>query len=149
MVPELPIKVMVVEDQALLAMELEYMLREQGYEVVGCAMDSKEAETLAARTDPDVALVDLNLRDGLSGPGLAERLYREAGITVIFLTANPEQVPPGFAGAIGVLLKPFEAKTLQESVDFAARFRRHGRVEDCPRRLRLAPTLDVADKRLG
>ena len=69
-----PVRVIIVEDQALLAMELEYVLSEAGHIVVGCAMDMAEAVRLAAETRPDVALVDVNLRDGFSGPTIARQL---------------------------------------------------------------------------
>ena len=136
-----PIRVLVVEDQALLAMELDFVLRESGHEVVGCAMDAAEALALAEETRPDVALVDINLRDGLSGPDIARRLIQDHGAVVVFLTANPEQIPEGFSGAIGVVVKPFDAQTLREVVAFAGRFGRERVVGDRPPRLRLAPWL--------
>ena len=139
--PDQAVRVLVVEDQALLAMELDYVLRESGHEVVGCAMDASEALALAAEARPDVALVDVNLRDGLSGPEIARKLIQEHEVVVVFLTANPEQIPEGFSGAIGVVTKPFDAQTLREVVAFASRFGRERVVGDRPLRLRLAPWL--------
>ena len=105
-------------------MELDYVLSEAGHIVVGCAMDSDEAVRLAAETRPDVALVDINLRDGVSGPAVARKLIEPHGSIVVFLTANPEQIPEGFSGAIGVLTKPFDAPTIRAVVEFAGRFHR-------------------------
>ena len=143
MYPDQSVRVLVVEDQALLAMELDYVLRESGHEVVGCAMDAIEALAIAGEARPEVALVDVNLRDGLSGPEIAQRLIQDHGVVAVFLTANPEQIPEGFSGAIGVVVKPFDAQTLREVVDFAGRFGRERVIGDRPLRLRLAPWLLV------
>ncbi len=59
-------RVIVVEDQPILAMELELMLLDHGCEVVGIAADQATAAILAERHKPNLALVDLNLLDGLS-----------------------------------------------------------------------------------
>lgn len=142
--PDKAVSVLIVEDQALLAMELDYVLRESGYAVVGCAMDAAEAIKLATETRPDVALVDVNLRDGRSGPDVARRLIEDCDATVVFLTANPEQIPDGFSGAIGVVIKPFDAQTLRDVVEFAGRFGRERVLADRPSKLRLAPWLAKA-----
>lgn len=136
-----PVRVIIVEDQALLAMELEYVLAEAGHDVTGCAMDAAEAARMAADRPPEVALVDVNLRDGFSGPAIARQLVEAHGAVVVFLTANPEQIPEGFSGAIGVLTKPFDAPTIRAVVEFAGRFHRERTLTDRPARLRLAPWL--------
>ncbi|HYD28195.1 response regulator [Brevundimonas sp.] len=135
------LRVMIVEDQALLAMELELVLGESGCDVVGCAMDQVSAFTVAAREHPDLALIDVNLLDGLTGPRIAQRLVGEYGTAVVFLTANPEQIPEGFAGALGAVSKPFDERTIRAVVDFARQFIHHRTVGEPPRRFRLAPWL--------
>lgn len=118
--PQAPgFRVAIVEDQAVLAMELAFILGDAGCEVVGCAMDSAGAFALAARQRPDLALVDVNLLDGLTGPDIARRLIDEHGVAVVFLTANPEQIPEGFAGALGVVTKPADEATLHAVIAFA------------------------------
>ncbi|WP_226634035.1 response regulator [Brevundimonas poindexterae] len=136
-------RVVVVEDQPILAMELELMLLDHGCEVVGIAADQATAAILAERHKPNLALVDLNLLDGLSGPAVAHELVSRHGAAVIFMTANPEQIPEGFAGALGVVCKPFDESTLKDVVDFACRFRASGDTSRPPRRLRLAPWLQT------
>lgn len=132
---------MIVEDQAILAMELEMVLGDAGHKVVGCAMDQSGAFAIAERELPHLALVDVNLLDGLTGPDLAARLVQDHGIAVIFLTANPEQIPDGYAGALGAVSKPFDEQTIQDAVTFAANYRTTGRVGEVPRRFRPAPWL--------
>ena len=132
---------MIVEDQAILAMELELVLGDAGCDVVGCAMDRAGALAIGARERPEFALVDVNLLDGLTGPGIARRLTEEYGTSVVFLTANPEQIPEGFAGALGVVCKPFDEATIRAVVAFARQFIQFRTVGHAPGRFRLAPWL--------
>lgn len=132
---------MIVEDQALLAMELELVLAESGCDVVGCAMDRAGALAIAERERPDLALVDVNLLDGITGPQIAQHMVSETGCAVIFLTANPEQIPDGFAGALGAISKPFDELTIRGAVAFARQFIQHRTLGVPPRRFRLAPWL--------
>jgi len=141
-VPDL--RVLIVEDQALLAMELELVLSEAGCDVVGCAMDTAGALSIAERDRPELALVDINLLDGLTGPDIALRLIKEYGAAVVFLTANPEQIPDGFAGALGAVSKPFDEATILGVVAFARQFIRHGALAETPRRFSPAPWLATA-----
>jgi CheY-like chemotaxis protein len=135
------LRVMIVEDQALLAMELELVLGDSGCDVVGCAMDKAGAFAVAERERPDLALIDVNLLDGITGPQIAQRLVTDYGTAVIFLTANPEQIPDGFAGALGAVSKPFDEQTIRAVVDFARQFIQHRTLGETPRRFRLAPWL--------
>jgi len=132
---------MIVEDQALLAMELELVLGESGCDVVGCAMDKAGAFAIAERERPDLALIAFNLLDGLTGRQIAQRVVSEFGCAVVFLTANPEQIPEGFAGALGAVSKPFDEGTIQAVVVFARQFIQHRTLGEAPRRFRLAPWL--------
>ncbi len=135
------LRVMIVEDQAILAMELEMVLGDAGHTVIGCAMDQPTAFMIVAHETPELALVDVNLLDGLTGPDLAARLVQDYGVAVIFLTANPEQIPDGYAGALGAVSKPFDDQTIRDAVAFAARYQSTGQVGDVPRRFRPAPWL--------
>jgi two-component system, response regulator PdtaR len=137
------LRVLIVEDQALLAMELELVLAECGCEVVGCAMDKAGALAIAERERPDLALIDMNLLDGMTGPTIAEQVVRRYGTTVVFLTANPEQIPDGFAGALGAVSKPFDEATIRAVVAFARQFIETRALGEPPRRFQLAPWLSA------
>jgi len=110
-------KILIVEDEMLVAMELESILEDSGFEPVGIAPDLTTAEEYFGQTI-DLALVDLNLRDGLTGPEIGRKLG-DQGVTVLFLTANPRQLGAGIAGTIGVLTKPTDAETVKCAVDYA------------------------------
>lgn len=132
---------MIVEDQVILAMALELVLTDVDCEVVGCAMDSESALAIAATQQPDFALVDVNLLDGQTGPQIARLLVERHETAVVFLTANPEQIPEGFAGALGAIAKPFDDDTIKDVVAFARQFIQFRTTGKTPRRFRLAPWL--------
>ena len=133
----MPARILIIEDEALVAMELRFVLEDLGYEVVGPAADARSARNLVREADVDLALVDIHLSDGPTGIELGRELGRQQGVTVLFMTANPGMVRDGVAGAIGVLSKPADEQAVQTAVEYALR-RRAGRpVEYVPTELRL------------
>ncbi|PWK70753.1 response regulator [Aminobacter sp. AP02] len=126
--------IMVVEDEIFVATEIESMIEELGHRPVGIAMDSTSALDLAQHAE--VALVDLNLRDGPTGPLLGRILAEKFGVTVLFMTANPSQLGDGVPGTIGVLPKPVIDDELRQAVRYAVA-RRHRLPAEPPARLKL------------
>lgn len=110
--------ILIVEDEFLVALEMECILQERGYEVVGIAADLEGALALADG-QIDLALVDLNLRDGLTGPQIGKRLADQHRVNVLFVTANPRILGDGIAGTIGVLTKPADEASLTAAIAFA------------------------------
>ena len=117
-------KILIIEDEYLVAAELEAVLEDWGYELVGIAPDRKAAVELATR-GPDLALVDVNLRDGETGPHIA-KLLTERGVAVIFVTANPKMLIGAFGAAVGVLPKPCAEGLLVSAIAYALRMREGG-----------------------
>lgn len=115
-------KILIVEDEVLVALEMESILQEAGYQVVGIAADLDGAIAFADR-NIELALVDLNLRDGLTGPQIGARLANEFRVGVLFVTANPRLLGNGIAGTIGVLTKPTDPAALTAAVDYALRWK--------------------------
>lgn len=126
--------ILIVEDEMLVACDMEDLLEENGHRCVGIAPDLCSARTFFDRPI-DLALVDLNLRDGLTGPQIGARLG-EAGVPVIFITANPAQIGDGVAGTIGVLTKPTDEQTLLEAVAYALA-RKAGQSAEPPAQMKL------------
>ena len=122
--------ILIVEDEMLVALEMESILEERGYTVVGIAADLDSAMAYADGR-VDLALVDLNLRDGLTGPEIGKRLASEHNAGVLFVTANPRLLGDGIAGTIGVLTKPTDEASLTSAVAFALQ-RRQGRPAEAP-----------------
>lgn len=118
-----PLRILIVEDDWLLAMDLRAVLEQRGHEVVATAADLPEAIAAARRTSPDLALVDLNLRDGRTGPKISAAVTSGTNTSVIFVTANPEAIPADFAGAIGAIQKPWRQEVIDEILLFVRRYR--------------------------
>ncbi len=98
--------ILIVEDEMLVAIELEAILEDLGHCPIGIAPDLSSAEQFVDH-DVDLALVDLNLRDGLTGPEIGKRLSAR-GVTVLFITANPR-----------VLTKPTDEATVRAATSYA------------------------------
>lgn len=130
----MPARILIVEDEMLVAMELESILFDLGHEPVGIVPDLATANGYFDEA-LDLALVDLNLRDGLTGPEIGMRLSAQ-GVSVVFITANPRLLGDGISGAIGVITKPTDEATVKASVDYALGVR-EGRPVTAPRALHL------------
>jgi two-component system, response regulator PdtaR len=98
--------VLIVEDEILVAMDLERILEDAGYQVAAIVADQKEA--MSAGSKVDLAFVDLNLRDGATGPKIARDLAKQFGVRIVYVTANPAQIIEPAANAVGCIRKPFK-----------------------------------------
>jgi len=124
-------RILIIEDEFLVALDMQVGLEDAGHEVVGVGDDWSSAMRLA-KLFPDVALVDINLCDGATGPSIGAWLGQELGCTVIFVTANPRQIDVPIPGALGVMIKPVDSRQVVEAVDFAAAARRGGQTPTPP-----------------
>lgn len=118
----------------LVAVSLESTLEDLGYVSVGIAADLEAALSLAENR-PDVALVDLNLRDGETGAEVGARLARDYGVGVLFVTANPRRLGQGVPGTLGVLTKPCEEEEIAAAIDYGVR-RRSGQSAPPPSKVK-------------
>lgn len=109
--------VLIVEDEILIALQLEDILSDAGHRVIGIVPDS--AALSAIPDPPQVALVDLNLRDGLTGPSIAHRLSAIFGTKIVYVTANPGQIGEPVPTAIGVVQKPFSQSAILAAITLA------------------------------
>jgi CheY-like chemotaxis protein len=85
------LRILIVEDEILIALELESLLQDAGHDVVAIAASSQDAIALGQRMRPDLAFVDIHLTDGPTGAEAARRL-REQGAAVLFMTANAKRI---------------------------------------------------------
>ncbi len=115
-------KVLVAEDEAVIAKELEKNLASMGYDVVGIAASGVDAIELARGFRPDVILMDIAMPGKLDGIVAAETIKRELDIPVIFLTAHAEdkliqrakRVEP-----LGYIVKPFQEDQVRAAIEVA------------------------------
>ena len=120
-----PLRVLIVEDEALLLMQLEMAVEDEGHDVVGTAMTSGEAIALAGMVEPDVAFVDLQLLDGPTGVDVARYLRGSKGTMVVFITANATRLPSDYEGAAGIVSKPFSQAGIIATIRYLAQCVRH------------------------
>src|SRR5690606_5100764 len=88
-------RLMIIEDEPLIAMDIEQMVESLGHEVVGIARTKSEATELYAREKPRMVLADIQLADGSSGIDAVNEILKEDAIPVIFITAFPERLLTG------------------------------------------------------
>ena len=131
----MPVSILIVEDEILIAVEMEEVIKDLGHQSAGIA-DNMASVIAIASEAIDVALVDVNLVDGATGPAIGQKLTTDFGIEVIFVTANPAQLGDGIDGAIGALEKPVDLSILREVLDYTLALRRGESIEP-PKRLRL------------
>jgi len=110
-------RVLIVEDQFLVALDLEHIVASAGYPVVGIATALAEIESLTI--PPQIAFIDINLRDGPTGVEIARALSERFGTQIIFVTANPAQIDQPPPTTIGVIQKPFSPSTIESSIGYA------------------------------
>jgi CheY-like chemotaxis protein len=105
--------VLIIEDEPIIAMDIEALVASCGHRVVGVASSEKEAVQIAARTRPGLILADINLGIGGDGAAAVARILQNHQIPVIFVTAYPERLLTGAVSEPAfVITKPFEPLTL-------------------------------------
>lgn len=110
-------RVLIIEDEFLIALDVADTIENMGLKVVGLANARKHALSLAAHAD--IALVDVNLADGRTGPEIGRELAEQYGLTVVFMTGNPEDVADGIEGTLGVLTKPVMPEVVEKTISYA------------------------------
>ncbi|MBT8508450.1 hypothetical protein AZH53_08535 [Methanomicrobiaceae archaeon CYW5] len=117
-------KVMVVEDDAIIGMDIEHRVRRLGYEVTGVADNAEEAVELAADTKPDIALMDIRLRGDIDGIDTARMLKEQFALPVIFITAYSDLKMRSRAldlNPAGYIVKPIREVELKNTLEEARR----------------------------
>ena len=116
-------KVVIIEDEPLIAMDLELLVTGLGHNVVGPARTRAEAVALAREERPGLVLADIRLADGSSGLDAVNDILQEFGVPVIFITAYPESLLTGQRPEPTFLIsKPFRAETVRAIVSQALFF---------------------------
>ncbi len=110
-------RIIIVEDEALLALELESEVEAAGHSVVGVAADSASAIALIEKESADFAFVDIHLLDGPTGVDVG-RFFASRNVPYVFVSGNIKRIPPDFAGAVGAIEKPYTVNGLQNALGY-------------------------------
>jgi len=115
-------RIMVVEDEGVVALQISEALKGLGYEVPVVAMTGEEAVAKLLETEPDLVLMDIHLKGGLSGVEAAKRIRTRLDVPVIYLTAysDAETLEQAqLTEPYGYVLKPFEEKSLHAIIQMS------------------------------
>ena len=115
-------QVLVVEDDGIIALDVESQLKSIGYSVSALASSAEEALAKAAETQPDLVLMDIRLKGELDGIAAAEQIRRRYGIPVVYLTAHADDETLSRAKRTepaGYVLKPVDTRELHASIELA------------------------------
>ena len=114
------LKVLIAEDDLMIADTVEEILVECGYEVCGIARTVAEGIALGLRHKPDLALLDLRLADGGLGTEIATQLGSLGRLGVLYATRNVSHVMLNAANGDACLSKPYSSADLQRSLEIVA-----------------------------
>jgi len=127
---ELAAKILIIEDEPIIAMDLETIVEDLGHHVVGVARAKRQAIALAAERKPELIMADIQLADGSSGIEAVNDILKGASRPVVFITAHPgiylatgaNRPEPAF-----LLPKPFNPDSVRAAVSQALFFDRRAR----------------------
>ncbi len=115
-------RILIIEDESVVALDLRQRLENLGYQVVGHATRGEKGVQLALETKPDLIMMDIKLRGALDGIEAAQRIRAEIDIPIVFLTAFADQETirrAALTGPFGYLLKPFDEQLLSINIEVA------------------------------
>lgn len=119
---EQPIKILIVEDNVIIADDMQSMLEEIGYEIVGNVIVYEQAEEVLRTTQVDLVLIDIILASDKTGIDLGKHIRDNYDIPFIFVTSNSDRATVENAKTVqpnGYLVKPFEQQDLYTSIEIA------------------------------
>ncbi|MCU0518009.1 MAG: ATP-binding protein [Oscillatoria sp. Prado101] len=116
------VKILVVEDEAIIAEDIASRLEKMGYTVVDIVATGKDAIEAATANQPNLVLMDIMLQGKMDGIEAAEKIRTILGIPVVYLTANADETTlqrAKITGPFGYVLKPFKEKELRATIEIA------------------------------
>jgi DNA-binding response OmpR family regulator len=114
------LKVLIAEDDLMIADMSEESLIEHGYEVCGIGRTVDQAVTLGRRHQPDLAIIDMRMADGGLGTEVAAQLADQSGLGILYVTGNTFNATLANARGHGLLAKPYRFDDLVRSLEIVA-----------------------------
>jgi len=127
---ELASTVMIIEDEPIIAMDLEAIMDDLGHEVVGVVRARRQALALAAEREPELIVADIELADGRTGIETVNEIVSEKGKPVVFVTGHPSlylSLATNRPEPVFLLSKPFSPDSVRAAVSQALFFERRAR----------------------
>lgn len=114
--------ILIVEDEAITAMDIKTRLSRMGYRVAGIAATGEQAIQLTEETHPDLILMDIKIKGPIDGIQTAELIHAQSNLPIIYLTAYADDATlqrAKLTGPSGYILKPFQERDLAISIEMA------------------------------
>lgn len=116
------VRILLVEDEAIIAADIEQALQRFGYEVVGIASDASDALRQAVSLVPDLVLMDIGLEGAMDGIDAASAIREQSGVPSVYLTGNADDATLSRAmnsEPLGYVIKPFHEAELRATIEVA------------------------------
>lgn len=113
-------RILIVEDDRLLAAGLAMMVESAGHQVVGHAVTVRAAMDLARSHFPDLTMMDIDLGLGGSGIAAARGMKKHHGLVSLFVTEHPDRARQAADAALGVLVKPIDSDAVVRALEVAS-----------------------------
>jgi two-component system cell cycle sensor histidine kinase/response regulator CckA len=120
MAPLTPASILIVEDERIVAMDLQQTLSGFGYDAFGIASSCEEALAKASEKGPDLVLMDIRIKGDVDGIGAAELIRTQFDIPIVYITAHADEATIARAKAtepFGYLLKPVKPDELRSAIE--------------------------------
>ncbi len=114
-----PVNILIVEDEALIAMDIRMTVESLGFKALGTAFSGEESLRKVEALHPDIVLMDIRLRGDMDGVAAADEIYSRFGVPVIYLSAYTDDqtlLRTRRPGSYGCLPKPFEPGALKNAI---------------------------------
>ncbi|MDD3978101.1 response regulator [Methanomicrobium antiquum] len=116
-------KVLIVEDDAIISMDIEQRVKKAGWAVIGVEDRAEKVYEAVEKERPDIVLMDINIKGDSDGVTVAEKLLEDYGIHVIYITAYSDMSMKERSlktDPLGYLVKPIREAELTEMLEYAA-----------------------------
>lgn len=128
------INVLIVEDENIVARDIQHSLKKLGYNVAGIASSGEKAIAMVSELKPDIVLMDIMLQGEMSGIDAAKKIHESFDVPVIYLTAYADESTLNKAKVTepyGYIIKPFKEIDIHTSVELA--LYKHGKISEITR----------------
>ncbi len=115
-------KILIVEDERIVAKDIQNRLENLGYSVIGIVSTGEEAIQTALRMDPNLILMDILLKGAIDGIQAAEEISMKLDVPIVYLTAYTDDITlqrAKITGPFGYIIKPFEPRGLHTTIETA------------------------------
>jgi PAS domain S-box-containing protein len=115
-------RILIVEDEWIVAFHIQKSIEEMGYEVIGCITSGMEAVETAILEKPDLVLMDIILQGGMNGIEAAGEIIRQIDVPIVYLTAFADDQTlrqAKITEPFGYIIKPFTDRELKTTIDVA------------------------------